>query len=148
MRGLGALMLVAVMVTPVSAGDPVARTYLAGFDRVWVAVENALTAEGWGVDAAARPLGRVVTKTERLAGRDAGLQAITLRVRLHLTLTPSAADRTRVEVQREVIGRERVLWVERDTHAAVADALGGHGVEQRILTAIGHQLWDSRPFTP
>ena len=140
MKAIAALALAVALVTPALAADPVTRTYAADFDRVWAAAENALTAEGWRVDDAARPLGLLVTKTQRLAGDDDGMQAITQRVRLRLTLTAAGAGKTRVQVQREVFRRERVLWIERDEGVPIADGLGERAAEERVLGAIGRQL--------
>ena len=139
-RGLGALALAFVFVTPALASDPVELTYPGDFDRVWAAAEKALKAEGWGIDDAARPLGILVTKTQRLAGSDAGIQAINQRVRLRLTLTTAGVSQTRVQIQREMIRRERVLWVERDTGVATADAVAQRTLEERVLAAIAREL--------
>ena len=93
-----------------------------------------------GIDDAARPLGILVTKTQRLAGSDSGIQAINQRVRLRLTLTTAGVSQTRVQIQREMIRRERVLWVERDTGVATADAVAQRTLEERVLAAIAREL--------
>ena len=139
-RALGTLALALVLVTPALAADPVELTYPADFDRVWTAAEKALKAEGWSIDDAARPLGILITKTQRLAGSDDGMQAINQRVRLRVTLTTAGVSQTRVQVQRETIRRERILWGERDSGVASADALAQRSVEERVLAAIAREL--------
>ena len=139
-RALGTLALALVLVTPALAADPVELTYPADFDRVWTAAEKALKAEGWSIDDAARPLGILITKTQRLAGSDDGMQALNQRVRLRVTLTTAGVSQTRVQVQRETIRRERILWGERDSGVASADALAQRSVEERVLAAIAREL--------
>jgi len=139
-RGLVGLALAVALVTPALAGEPVELTYPADFDRVWTAAEKALKAEGWGIDDAARPLGVFVTKTPRVPGSDDAMWAITQRVRLRVTLTTAGVSQTRVQVQREMIRRERILWGERDSGGASADALAQRTLKERVLAAIAREL--------
>jgi len=131
-RGLVGLALAVALVTPALAGDPVELTYPADFDRVWTVAEKALKAEGWGIDDAARPLGVFVTKTQRVPGSD--------DARLRVTLTTAGVSQTRVQIQREMIRRERILWGERDSGGASADALAQRTLEERVLAAIAREL--------
>jgi len=140
MRAVAALGLVVAFAAPAFASDPAVRTYAADFDRVWSAVEQAVQAEGWGIDDEARPLGLLVTNTRRVAGSDLGLFPITHRARMRLTVVPAGNGRTRVQIMREVLRRERVLWIERDEPVPVTDALAGRAAEERVLAAIARRL--------
>src|SRR5262249_15367701 len=76
----------------------------------------------------------------RVPGSDDAMWAITQRVRLRVTLTTAEVSQTRVQVQREMIRRERILWGERDSGGASDDALAQRTLEERVLAAIAREL--------
>jgi hypothetical protein len=135
----GAALLLAVAVVA-EAGDAVATTLAAPVERVWTAVERGLAAEGWSIERADRPLGLVVTESRRLQGDAGGLHVRARRVRLRIEVAPADEARATVSVRREILDRERVLWIERDRVPIAAEALDAETLERRVLAAIGRAL--------
>ncbi|MBI4245698.1 MAG: hypothetical protein HY614_00780 [Candidatus Rokubacteria bacterium] len=138
---LSVLCLVLVLALPgvAAAGDPVTRTFDVSFDELWEAMDALLGQQGWEIEHAARALGVLWTKSQRVAGDNEGLHSRHRRARLRLQLVPTAGGRTTVTIAREDFARERVLWIWRDEPVVVRDPLIGRdfSVERRVFAALG-----------
>lgn len=135
------LALVVAAVMPVAAGDGLTAIFPAPVEKVWKATKATLEAQGWDVDDTERPLGLIVTNTARLSGDDYLFIAKSVRMRLRVRVAAVAADRTAVTVEREVLTRERLLFVERDVVAGPRDPLAvNRDVERAVLRGIAQAL--------
>jgi hypothetical protein len=125
-----------------AAGEPVTVIFAAPIERVWTATLAALEREGWGVDDAARPIGLVTTRSERLEGYPDPVFASEKRVRLRVRLRALDDGRTSVSVEPELFRRERTLWLERDQVVETTDPLVApdRTLERAVLAAIGKAL--------
>ncbi|MBI3636550.1 MAG: hypothetical protein HY216_10140 [Candidatus Rokubacteria bacterium] len=141
-RAARALLLVVMglLASSAAAGDGVTATFAAPLERVWAATEAALDAQGWDVSETQRPLGLIVTKTRRLSGDDQIFIAKSVRVRLRVRLVATGDDRTMVTVEREILTRERLLFVERDVVAGPRDPLAVRDLERNVLRGIARAL--------
>jgi hypothetical protein len=142
-----ALLLVPVVAAggPAEVGAqerPLGDTLAAPMERAWAATQAALVEQGWGIDLADATAGVIVTKSHRIAGDDAGIQARNRRLRLRLRLEPVTPGETRIVIERELFERERVLWVEKDDAIVVHDPLilRDQRLERRLLAAIRKAL--------
>ncbi len=121
-----------------ASGDTVTEIFEVPLDRAWDAAFAALDQQ-WGVDEFDRSIGVLVSKTHRLS--DAGVWIVMrqLRVRLRMSVVPVTATQVRVSVQRELLRRERVLWMEKDerVHQDTADATYELAVMRAIAARLG-----------
>ena len=118
------------------AGQPTVTVLPGSFDRVWRATLDVLQREGWGIDDTTRPVGLILTKSERIQGPYHPLVGTTKRVRLRVVLTPVDATRTGVSIEHELFVRERQLWVELDRSILDADPLA-HRDRPRARALLG-----------
>jgi len=121
-----------------ASGDTVTELFDVPVEQAWNAAFAALDGQ-WGVDEFDRAIGVLVSKTHRLS--DAGVWIIMrqLRVRLRLSVLPVTASQVRVSVERELVRRKRVLWVERDERVqqTTADATYELAVMRDIAARLG-----------
>jgi len=121
-----------------ASGDTVTELFDVPVEQAWSAAFAALDQQ-WGVDEFDRAIGVLVSKTHRLS--DAGVWIIMrqLRVRLRLSVLPVTASQVRVSVERELVRRKRVLWVERDERVqqTTADATYELAVMRDIAARLG-----------
>jgi hypothetical protein len=132
------LLLVLALATAAPAAEPVAQTFNAPGDRVWLVMEAVLKQLGWDIDRKDRTIGMLTTDSRRLEGEDYGVYAKGTRHRLTLYVKGASDNRTTVTVEREVFKRERILWIDKDE--PVATAAKDRDVERSILAAIGRAL--------
>lgn len=130
---IGVLALVST-----ASGDTVTELFDVPLEQAWNAAYASLDQQ-WGVDEFDRAIGVLVSKTHRLS--DAGVWIIMrqLRVRLRLSVLPVTSSQVRVSVQRELVRRKRVLWVERDERVqqTTADATYELAVMRDIAARLG-----------
>jgi hypothetical protein len=137
MKRLMIVLLLALMVAPAAAGEPVAQTYNAPIDRVWAAAEAVLKQQGWDIDRKDRTIGMITTESRRLEGEDYGVYAKGLRHKLTLHVKAASENRTTVTVERDTFRRERILWIDKDEPA---NAGGGTELEKGLLASIAKSL--------
>jgi hypothetical protein len=130
------LLLLASLVAPVAATEPVSQTFAAPVDRVWVVTEAVLRHLGWKIDEADRTIGWITTDSRRLEGEDYGVYAKGTRHRLRVMMRAAGEKSTTVSVERSVFKRERILFVDNDSPLTVTD----RDVEHALLAAIGKAL--------
>ena len=137
MKRLMIVVLLALIVAPAVAGEPVAQTFNAPIDRVWAAAEAVLKQQGWDIDRKDRTIGMITTESRRLEGEDYGVYAKGLRHKLTLHVKAASENRTTVTVERDTFRRERILWIDKDEPA---NAGGGTEVEKALLASIAKSL--------
>ncbi|MBI3636551.1 MAG: hypothetical protein HY216_10145 [Candidatus Rokubacteria bacterium] len=130
------LTLLAAVVMPATAGEPVSQAFNAAAERVWAVTQSVLKSRGWDIDKVDRIVGWLVTDSRSLEGGDYGVYAKGTRHRLRFEIKPTAPDSTTVTVERTVFKRERILWMDKDEPVPTTD----QSVEKQLLADIGRAL--------
>ena len=131
-----ALSLALLIATAAAAAGSVERTFNAPVDRVWSTTEAVLKHLGWDVDKIDRGIGFITTDSRRVDGENYGVYEKGVRHRLRLQVKAAGEGRTTVSVERTVIKRERILFVDKDE--PLTDTT--QTVEKALLEAIGKAL--------
>jgi hypothetical protein len=112
---------------------PASRTFNSPPDRVWFAVQVALTGNGWKIEETDPAAGRMVTDLRAVEFKDyAGLYAAGTRHRLRLTVQAAPPTGTMVVVERELFREERLFWTSQRKPLESSD----RAVENAFLDAI------------
>ncbi|MBI1846305.1 MAG: hypothetical protein HY294_00725 [Candidatus Rokubacteria bacterium] len=131
-------LLTVLLLFPAIARAQETEAFAAPVDRVWAATLAALERQGWGVAQHDCAIGRIVSRSHRLAGS----LSVSRRVQLALSVRTAGDGAARVTVEREIFDRERVLWIRHDEFVTVHDPLmaGDRALERSLLAAIRHGL--------
>jgi hypothetical protein len=133
---LGALVLLACLALPASAGEPVSQTFAGAPEKLWAATASVLKQLGWDIDKSDQAGGWMNTESRTVDGEDYGVYAQGTRHRLSIRLKAAGANRTTVTVERTLFKRERILWIDKDETLMTTDQT----VEKAVLAAIGKAL--------
>ena len=131
-----ALAVLASLLSPALAADPVSQTFAAPSDRVWTTAEAVLKHFGWEVDKVDKTIGWITTDSRGLEGGDYGVYAKGTRHRLRIAIRPAGENRTTVSVERMVFKRERILWMDKEEPIPATD----QKIERDLLAAIEKSL--------
>jgi uncharacterized lipoprotein len=132
------LLISLVLGSAATAAEPIAQTFNAPADRVWVVMEAVLKQLGWDVDKKDRSIGMLTTDSRSVEGSDFGVYSKGTRHRITLYVKGASDNRTTVTIEREMFKRERILWMDKDE--PIATVSDKRDVERSILAAIGRAL--------
>jgi hypothetical protein len=124
--------------------SPASRTFASPPDRVWFAVQKALTGEGWKIEETDPVAGRMVTDVRSVDFKEFGVYGAGTRHRLRLTVQAVDQTRTSVAVERELFREERLLWTSNRKPVETTD----RSVENALLEAVQAALPAPDPPPP
>jgi hypothetical protein len=111
---------------------PASRTFANPADRVWFAVQKALTGEGWKIEETDPVAGRMVTDVRSVDFKEFGVYGAGTRHRLRLAVQSVGQTGTSVVVERELFREERLLWTSSRKPVETAD----RSLENALLDAV------------
>jgi hypothetical protein len=118
------------------AAEPMARTFNAPIDRVWVVTESVLKSLGWEIDQSDRVVGWFLTDSRGVEFKDYAVYGKGLRHKLRVALKKAGEGQTTVSIERDLYSEERILWMTERKPVAAPD----QAVEKGVLDAIGAAL--------
>ena len=121
---------------PSARAAEVTQSFAAPMDRVWEVTRAVLRQQNWEIDKEDRTIGWISTKPRRVEGEEYGVYMKGTVHKLVLHVKAASASRTTVGVERTVVKRERIMWIEKDEPVTVTD----REVEQALLAAIEKSL--------